>query len=50
MKENIHLQQPASYSSSLEQRLEDFNLSCPSLEEEKGHRGSTIASTPSIQE
>lgn len=50
IKENIHLQQPASYSSSLEPRLEDFNLSCSSLEEEKGQRNFDISSTPSIQE
>ena len=49
MKENIHLQQPASYNSSSESRLEDFNLSCSSLEEEKGQRNFTISSTPSIQ-
>ena len=34
----------------MEPILEDFNLSCPSLEEEKGQKGSTIASTPSTQE
>ncbi|KAH9306931.1 hypothetical protein KI387_011335, partial [Taxus chinensis] len=50
MKDNIHLQQPSSYSSSLESRLEDFSLSCSSLEKEKGQRNFTIASTPSIQE
>ncbi|KAH9308591.1 hypothetical protein KI387_036502, partial [Taxus chinensis] len=35
---------------SLEPRLEDLNLPCSSLEKEKGQKGSTIASTPSIQE
>ncbi|KAH9308443.1 hypothetical protein KI387_036354, partial [Taxus chinensis] len=50
MEEIFHLQKPTSYSSSLEPRLEDFNLSCPSLEEEKGQRNFTISSTSSIRE
>ncbi|KAH9291037.1 hypothetical protein KI387_044166 [Taxus chinensis] len=50
MKEDFHLQQLASYSSSLESKLEDLNLPCSSLEEEKGQKNSTISSTPSIQE
>ncbi|KAH9323530.1 hypothetical protein KI387_018169, partial [Taxus chinensis] len=49
MKESFHLQQPASYSSSLGSRLEDLNLPCSSSEEEKGQKNPTISSTSSIQ-
>ncbi|KAH9292530.1 hypothetical protein KI387_042284, partial [Taxus chinensis] len=50
MKESFHLQQPASYNSPLESKLEDSNLPCSSLEKEKGQKGPTISSTSSIQE
>ncbi|KAH9293141.1 hypothetical protein KI387_041655, partial [Taxus chinensis] len=50
MEENFHLQQPTSYNSSLESRMEDLNLPCSSFKEEKGKKISTIASKPSIQE